>query len=61
MGLGRFFESEQEYRCGCEYLFGTNGFGLRSEEFLKAQGLLHLKCSADYGHVDAQYLYAQFR
>jgi TPR repeat protein len=53
----RHFEGEVDYRRGCEYLFGTNGYGLRGEELSKALGLRHLKSSADSGHSDAQFRY----
>jgi TPR repeat protein len=51
----RLFESEQRYRRGCEYLFGTNDFGYQGEELSKTLGISMLKKSADLGHTDAQY------
>jgi TPR repeat protein len=48
-------ESESKYRCGCEYFFGTNGFGENGKELSRTLGLLELKSSADLGHTDAQY------
>jgi hypothetical protein len=56
----RLFESEQMHRRGCEYLFGTNGFGIRGEYLSKTLGLSLLKSAADLGHVDAQYHYGQY-
>jgi TPR repeat protein len=53
----RVFESEVDSRHGCEYLFGTNGYGSGGEELSKAFGLRHLKSSADSGHSDAQFRY----
>jgi TPR repeat protein len=52
-GKMTFLEAEQLYRQGCEYFYGTNGFGLNA----KALGLSLLKGSADMGHSDAQYRY----
>jgi TPR repeat protein len=51
----RSFEAEQDYRRGCEYMFGTNGYGENGQELSKTLGFSHLKRSADLGHSDAQY------
>jgi TPR repeat protein len=58
-GSLELFEGEQAYRRGCEYLYGTNGFGLRCEGIAKTLGLLFLKQSADMGHSDGQYRYGR--
>jgi TPR repeat protein len=58
-GQIKVFESERQYRRGCEYLFGTNGYGERGEEMSKTLGLSLLKSSADLGHSDAQYRYGK--
>jgi hypothetical protein len=49
------FESEQLYRRGCEYFYGTNGYGERGEDLSKTLRLSLLRSSADLGHADAQY------
>jgi TPR repeat protein len=48
---------EQNYRRGCDYLFGTNGFGERGSRLSKRLVLDFLKQAADAGHEDAQYQY----
>jgi TPR repeat protein len=48
-------EGEQQYRRGCEYLYGTNGYGYRGERLSETYGFSLLKQSADLGHSDAQY------
>jgi TPR repeat protein len=55
----RRIESETRYRRGCEYFFGTNGFGKNGEELSRTLGLSELKSSADLGHSDAQYRFGQ--
>jgi TPR repeat protein len=52
-------EGEQAYRRGCEYLYGTNGFGLRGEGIAKTLALSLLKQSADMGNSDRQYRYGR--
>jgi hypothetical protein len=54
-------EAEQLYRRGCEYFFGTNGYGERGEGLSRTLGLFELKKSADLGHVDAKYQIGQRR
>jgi hypothetical protein len=49
------FEAEQHYRRGCEYFFGTNGFGEHGQELSQILGFSELKKSADLGHTDGQY------
>jgi TPR repeat protein len=49
-------ESEQLYRRGCEYFYGTNGFGLRAQDISQRLGLTELRRAADSGHSDAQYV-----
>jgi hypothetical protein len=51
----QLFEGEQLYRRGCEYFFGTNGYGSCGEELSEIHGFALLKKSADLGHTDAQY------
>jgi TPR repeat protein len=55
----RRFEGERAYRRGCDYFYGVNGFGLRSEKIVKRLGLSLLKQSADLGHSDGQYRYGR--
>jgi TPR repeat protein len=55
LSQSREFEGERLYRRGCEYFFGTNGFGERGEELSQTLGVSQLKKSADLGHTDAQY------
>jgi TPR repeat protein len=53
------FESEQCYRRGSDYFYGTNGYGEGGEEISRTLGLSLLKSSADAGHSDAQYRYGR--
>jgi hypothetical protein len=53
------FKSEQLYRRGCDYFYGTNGYGEGGVKTSKTLGLSLLKASADAGHSDAQYRYGQ--
>jgi TPR repeat protein len=54
--LERNLEGEQAYRRGCEYYYGTNGYGLRGEDISKKFGVIELRRAADLGHADAQYV-----
>jgi TPR repeat protein len=53
--LTRLFEGEQQYRRGCESLYGTNGFGEKGGYLSERLGFSQLKQSADSGHSDAQF------
>jgi TPR repeat protein len=53
--LTRLFEGEQLYRRGCEYLYGTNGYGEQGEYLSEGLSFSVLKESADSGHSDAQF------
>jgi hypothetical protein len=57
--LSRLFEGEQLYRRGCEYLYGTNGYGDQGEFVSEGLGLSLVKASAELGHADAQFRYGR--
>lgn len=50
----QLFQSEQLYRRGCEYVFGTNGFDEQGSMLSQGLGLRILQQSADLGHADAR-------
>jgi TPR repeat protein len=54
--LRRRLDAEQQYRRGCEYFYGTNGFGERGMDLSRLLGLAELRRAADGGHSDAQYV-----
>jgi TPR repeat protein len=51
--------NEVHYRRGCEYLYGTNGYGYRGVDISKLIGISELKHAADSGHSDAQYVFGR--
>jgi hypothetical protein len=53
--LSRLCETEHLYRCGCEYLSGTDGSGEDGEHLSKKLGLSIMKLAADSGHTDVQF------
>jgi TPR repeat protein len=54
--LSQRLEAEQLYRRGCEAVFGTNGFcPIRCHKL----GLSQLQQAADFGHADAQFVFAR--
>jgi TPR repeat protein len=52
-------ENEIHYRRGCEYFYGTNGYGYRGVDISKLLGMSELKLAADSGHSDAQYVFGR--
>jgi TPR repeat protein len=52
-------DNEIHYRRGCEYFYGTNGYGYRGADISKLLGISELKQAADSGHSDAQYVFGR--
>jgi hypothetical protein len=53
--LTRFFEGGKLYRRGCEYLYGTNGYGEKDEFLSEHVGFSLLKAFKESGHSDAEF------
>jgi hypothetical protein len=54
--LRTLVENEVDYGRGCEYFYGTNGYGSGGEDISKLLGLRELRQAADSGHSDVQYV-----